>query len=73
MQHNSTRIEETAINFMSTNELLNVTKLAERISVPVWTIRKLIREQRIPAYKIGRNYLCDPVEVIQYIKETSKV
>jgi excisionase family DNA binding protein len=50
-------------------ELLNVKKLSERISIPVYTIRQLARESKIPSYKIGKAYLFDPEEVINVIKD----
>ena len=50
------------------SELITVKKLEERISIPAWTIRKMTREKRLPAYKVGRGYLYDPEEVIESIK-----
>lgn len=55
------------------SELLTVKKLSGRISVPAYTIRKWIREEKIPAYKMGKCYLCDPEEVIEVIKKLTLV
>lgn len=50
------------------SELLTAKLLSQRISIPVFTIRKLARESKIPAYKLGKAYLFDPDEVIAVIK-----
>jgi hypothetical protein len=40
------------------------------ISIPVYSIRLLTRQGKLPAYRIdGKNYLYDPEECIKIIKE----
>ncbi len=55
------------------SELVTVKKLEEKISIPAWTIRKMTREKKLPAYKVGRGYLYDPEEVIEIIKDKRKI
>jgi len=51
-------------------KLVTSKELSEKISVPVWSIQKLTREKRIPAYSLnGRTFLYDPEEVVNYIKK----
>ena len=53
-------------------KLLTVKQLSEVISTPPYTIRKLVRERKLPAYKLtGKNYLFDIEEILQIIKERS--
>lgn len=53
--------------------LITSDQLSEIINIPVWTIRKMVREKRIPAYSPNnKSYLFDPEEVIAAIK-THKV
>ena len=55
-----------------TNQLNFITadQLSSLISTPVYTIRKLVREKKLPAYKItGKNYLFDYNEVLEVIKQ----
>ena len=49
-------------------DFLNVKELSKKICLPEFTIRKLAREKKIPAYQITRNYLFDYDEVIIAIK-----
>ena len=46
---------------------IQVPEVARLISLPVQTVRRLIREGVIPAYRIGTKYLCRPEEVIAAI------
>jgi len=49
--------------------LVTAVELADLISVPAQTIRKLAREGRIPGYKPGnRQWIFDPEEVVDVIK-----
>jgi len=42
------------------------------VNIPVWTIRKIVREERIPAYSPNnKSYLFDPEEVSSAIKKKS--
>ena len=48
---------------------LTSKQLSEKIDTPVYTIRKLVREGVLPAYRItGKNYLFDFDEVVKIIK-----
>jgi len=56
------------------SQLVTSERLSEIIGVPIWTIRKMVREKKIPAYSPSKkSYLFDPEEVITAIKTTSKV
>ena len=49
--------------------LVTAVELADLISVPAQTIRKLAREGRIPGYRPGnRQWIFDPEEVVDSIK-----
>jgi len=52
---------------------VRVKELAKLIDTPAYTIRKLIREGFFPAYRFGKNYLCDFDEVISVIKKSKAV
>jgi hypothetical protein len=50
-------------------KLVKSKNLSLLIDVPVYTIRKLTREGKFPGYKVdGKNYLYDPDEIIELIK-----
>ena len=53
---------------MMSSRLVTTEELSTIISVPVWSLRKMIRDGIIPACKVGKKYLLDPEEVIQEIK-----
>jgi excisionase family DNA binding protein len=56
------------------SQLVTSDKLSEIIGVPIWTIRKMVREKRIPAYSPSKkSYLFDPDEVIAAIKHNHLV
>jgi len=47
-----------------------VTEIAKFTSIPVYTLRKLIRDKVIPAYKVtAKSYLLDLEEVVAVIKK----
>lgn len=53
--------------------LVKAKNLSLIIDLPVYTIRKLSRDGKIPSYKIdGKNLLYDPDEVIHHIKNGLK-
>lgn len=55
---------------MNDKRLINSEELSKRVSIPIWSIQKLTREKKIPAYSInGRTFLYDPEEVISAIKK----
>jgi excisionase family DNA binding protein len=48
---------------------ITVRELSERISTPAYTIRRLVREGRLPAYRLtGRGYLLNFEEVEEVIR-----
>ena len=48
---------------------LTVKELSERISIPAYTIRRLVREGRLPAYQLtDRGYLLNVDEVVEVIR-----
>ncbi len=49
--------------------LIKSETLSKLIDTPIFTIRKLAREKKIRAYKIGRDYRFDLEEVIEDIKK----
>lgn len=54
------------------SRLVTTRVLSEILSIPMTSIRKLRRDGKIKWYKIdGKNYLFDPEEVIQTIKNNS--
>ncbi len=55
------------------SKLVNSSQLSEIINIPAFTIRQYARERRIPCYKVGKQYLYDPDEVVSSIKQTNKV
>ena len=57
---------------MSSNEkhFINSKELSERISLPITAIQRLVRQQRIPAYKLdSKQYLFVYEEVYKAIKD----
>jgi hypothetical protein len=56
------------------SRLVKSKELSLIISIPVYSIRKLTREGKIPAYHIdGKSYLYDPDEVISVVKNSLKI
>ena len=50
---------------------INTRELSALISVPIWSIQKMVRERRLPAYSLNnRTYLFDLDEVIKIIEES---
>jgi len=53
---------------MST-ELITTADLAKMIHLSEYTVRKLVRDGKLPAYQLnGKQYLFDPDEVLRTIK-----
>jgi predicted site-specific integrase-resolvase len=51
-------------------EFVRTKKLSELIDIPVWSIRKLVREGKLPAYKLSeKEYLFDYDEVVETIRK----
>ena len=55
----------------STPELLKVSEAQEVLRVSKNTVLKFIHEKKIPAKKIGRNYMIDRKDVIEFIEKCS--
>ena len=55
----------------STLELLKVSEAQEVLRVSKNTVLKFIHEKKIPAKKIGRNYMIDRKDVIEFIEKCS--
>ncbi len=54
---------------MNEKRLITVEEMTKIISLPGYTIRRLIQRGVIPAYRpTGKAYLMDPTEVIEAIK-----
>ena len=52
---------------------ISVKELSKKICTPPYTIRKLVREGKLPAYRItGKNLLFDYDEIIEII-QTNRV
>jgi excisionase family DNA binding protein len=50
---------------------VDAKQLSSLIGMPEWSIRKHVREGRIPAYRFGRkNYLFKVEEVVKIIEES---
>lgn len=55
------------------SRLVKSKELSQIVSIPVYSIRKLTREGKIPAYQIDmKSYLYDPDEVIAVVKNNLK-
>ena len=55
----------------STPELLKISEAQEVLRVSKNTVLKFIHEKKIPAKKIGRNYMIDRKDVIEFIEKCS--
>lgn len=42
---------------MSDENFLSVSQAAERLNISRWRINQLIKEERLPAQKVGRAYI----------------
>lgn len=49
------------------SRLIEVWKVAQRLSRSEETVRRLAKAGRIPYYRIGRDYLFDPADVDKFI------
>lgn len=57
------------MRLMNEKRLITVEEMTKIISLPGYTIRRLIQRGVIPAYRpTGKAYLMDPTEVIEAIK-----
>ena len=51
------------------NKLLSINELAERLSIKPNTLRQMVRDGRVPAYKVGRVYRFDPARVTEWLQK----
>ncbi len=49
-------------------QYLNTAQVAKLLSLSIFTIKKYVRERTIPAYKVGRRWLFEKNEIIQWIE-----
>lgn len=49
------------------DKLIELSKVAQRLSRSEETVRRLARSGRIPYYRIGRDYLFDPADVDAFL------
>lgn len=53
---------------MIVDEILTTREIAKLLRVSPITIRKLIREDSLPAHKMGRKYVYLRTEIMEWIK-----
>ena len=53
---------------MQSQDLIEVEAVAEILHVTVDTVRAYIRNNQLPAYKVGRGYLVDRAEVYKFLQ-----
>ena len=49
-------------------KFINIRELSEFIGIGIGMINKLIKEGKIPSYKIGKRRIFDREEIIQWVK-----
>ena len=54
---------------MQGQDLIEVEEVAEILHVTVDTVRAYIRDNKLPAYKVGRSYLVERAEVYKFLKD----
>jgi excisionase family DNA binding protein len=53
---------------MQSQDLIEVEEVAEILHVTVDTVRAYIRNNQLPAYKVGRGYLVERAEVYKFLQ-----
>ena len=53
---------------MQSQDLIEVEEVAEILHITVDTVRAYIRNNQLPAYKVGRGYLVDRAEVYKFLQ-----
>lgn len=48
--------------------LVTVPEAARRLSTTIWAVRKLLWNKEIPHIKIGRRFLIDPADLVNFVK-----
>lgn len=51
--------------------LLTMKGIAELLNVSIPTIRKWLRDEKLPHIRVGSTYRFDPIQIRQWIKEKS--
>jgi excisionase family DNA binding protein len=49
-------------------ELVSIDQLAQRLSITVRHVRRLVAERRVPYYKVGRLVRFDPDEITEWLR-----
>jgi excisionase family DNA binding protein len=49
--------------------LLTTKQTAQYLAVSVWTVRELIEQKKIPAFKVGKNYRIDEADIQEFINQ----
>lgn len=49
-------------------EYMLCSQVADKVGVKVWTVQKWIRDGKLPAYKIGREYRVYPDDLEKFIE-----
>ena len=52
-----------------TTQWLSVEDIANDLGVKIDTVRGWIREKKLPAYKIGRDYKIKPEDYIKFLED----
>jgi excisionase family DNA binding protein len=50
-------------------KLITPNELAEMLNVSIRTIRHMIKEGHIPAFKVGKQWRAEPSVVLKHLKE----
>lgn len=50
-------------------ERFNVVEAARRLGVSRFTVRALVRQRKLPAYRIGRRVVLDAEDVARFLAE----
>jgi excisionase family DNA binding protein len=54
---------------MQNQDLIELEEVAEILHVTVDTVRAYIRDNKLPAYKVGRSYLVDRADVYKFLRD----
>ena len=54
---------------MQKQDLIELEEVAAILHVTVDTVRAYIRDNKLPAYKVGRSYLVDRADVYKFLRD----
>ncbi len=54
---------------MQNQDLIELEEVAAILHVTVDTVRAYIRDNKLPAYKVGRSYLVDRADVYKFLRD----